>query len=104
MQLEITPEAAAEVIRHGGVIAIDYIPPIAWGGTPQVSVDTYLKRKNLSRYNRETRDGVDVLIAPFLVQATRRITLDYRRRFLRRTRDVEVEPRWDHFHGPACRR
>lgn len=70
---------------------------------PEVSVDTYLRRKNLSRYNRQTRDGVDVLIAPFLVQAARRITLDYRRGFLRRTLDVEVEPRWDRFHGPACR-
>ncbi len=29
MQLEITPAAAAEVLRRGGVVAIDYIPPIA---------------------------------------------------------------------------
>ncbi len=29
MQLEITPDAAAEIVRRGGVVAIDYIPPIA---------------------------------------------------------------------------
>lgn len=29
MQLEITPAAAAEIGRRGGIVAIDYIPPIA---------------------------------------------------------------------------
>ncbi len=68
-----------------------------------MSVDTYLKRKNLSRYNLERRYGIDVLVAPFLMQAARVITLDYRRGLLRRKLDVTVEPRSDHFHGPACR-
>lgn len=29
MQLDVTPAAAAEVLRRGGTVAIDYIPPIA---------------------------------------------------------------------------
>lgn len=68
-----------------------------------MSVDTYLKHKNLSRYNRQRQDDLEVLIAPFLVQAARSITLDFTRGLLRRRFQVFVEPRRDHFHSTACR-
>ncbi len=68
-----------------------------------MSVDTYLKRKNLSRYNRQRHDEVEVLIAPFLVQAARSISLDFAKGLFRRRFEVFVEPRRDHFHSNACR-
>lgn len=68
-----------------------------------MSVDTYLKGKNLTRYHRVRHDGLEVLVTPFLVSAARTIVLDYRRGFLWRSLQVEVEPRDDHFHSSSCR-
>ena len=39
-------------------------------------VDTYLKRKNLSRYRTEQHDGLTVHIAPALTQWAERVVVD----------------------------
>ena len=67
-----------------------------------MSVDTYLKRKNLAPYRRVEQEGVRVLVAPILATQARRITLDVRRRLLWTSLTAEIEARGDHFHSPAC--
>jgi hypothetical protein len=68
-----------------------------------VSVDTYLKGKNLAPYQRLRRDGLQVLLAPVLNSQAAVIELSVRRVLLRKTLSVYVEPRGDHFHAPSCR-
>jgi hypothetical protein len=70
---------------------------------PEVSVDTYLKRKNLRPYRRLPVDDVEVLVAPILVQQAKRIIVSRRRGLWGGAFEVEVEPRGTHFHSPACR-
>ena len=62
-----------------------------------MSVDTYLKRKNTSRYS-VLRDGdVKILVAGSLVRWARRVELDARRFLVWRRFAVEVAPL--HVHG-----
>jgi hypothetical protein len=68
-----------------------------------VSVDTYLKRKNLAPYRRMPVGDVEVLVAPILVQQASRIVVARRRGLFGGSFDVDIEPRGDHFHSPACR-
>lgn len=68
-----------------------------------MSVDTYLKRKNLAPYEHIERDGVEVLVARILTQQARRITIDARRWLLWRSLVADAEPHDDHFHSGACR-
>jgi hypothetical protein len=67
-----------------------------------VSVDTYLKRKNLTRYQRVQHGGVEILVAPILASQASRISLDVRRGWFTRSFELQVEPLGDHFHSPAC--
>lgn len=68
---------------------------------PEVSVDTYLKRKNLSRYHAMERDGLRLLISPALLAQASVVRLDVHRMLFWKSFDVEVEPKDDHFHGPT---
>jgi hypothetical protein len=67
-----------------------------------VSVDTYLRRKNVSRYHRLEHEGVAILLAPRLIEQAASVHLDVGRSLFRRTITVAAEPRFDHFHGPGC--
>lgn len=64
-----------------------------------MSVDTYLKGKDLSAYTRVEHDDIAVLVAPTMARWSERISLVARRGLVRRSLDVAVE----HVHGPACR-
>ena len=67
-----------------------------------MSVDTYLKGKNTSRYRRVEHEGLEFLVAPTLVAQARTINLDVRRSLIFwRSFQIEVVPREDHFHGPT---
>lgn len=68
-----------------------------------MSVDTYLKGKNLSRYRAVYHDDMKLLIAPTLYSQARSITLDVSDFLLWRSLKAEVEPVGDHFHSPGCR-
>jgi hypothetical protein len=63
-----------------------------------VSVDTYLKGKDVSAYQRVTDGDVEVLVAPALVGMTRRLDVATRGVAFFRGFDVTVE----HEHGSAC--
>lgn len=68
-----------------------------------MSVDTYLRRKNVGRYQRLQYDDIELLIAPSLRQQAASLTLAIRRTvFLQRAFSVEAIPRAGHFHGPGC--
>lgn len=67
-----------------------------------MSVDTYLRGKNVSRYHRIEHDGIELLISPQLLQQAEAVALGVRRSFFRRVFDVEAVPRGGHFHGPSC--
>jgi hypothetical protein len=62
-----------------------------------VSVDTYLKGKNLSRYSVAQQDDVQILIAFSLMQWAKRVELDVKQFLLWKSFDIEVE----HRHGPT---
>lgn len=62
-----------------------------------MSVDTYLKGKNLSAYQRVEQDGVAVLIAPALTQWASSTVVDARRGVMRERFAVGV----DHKHQPT---
>jgi hypothetical protein len=64
-----------------------------------VSVDTYLKGKNLAPYARISGDGVEVMVDPALVQLSSRLHVGTRGAAFWRGFDITVE----HQHGPACR-
>jgi hypothetical protein len=67
-----------------------------------VSVDTYLKGKDTSRYQRVTPEehaDLEVLVSPTMARFSRRVSVDTRVGLFGRHLDVEVE----HEHGPACR-
>ena len=68
-----------------------------------MSVDTYLKGKNLQRYRTVLHEDVKVLVAPALYAQARSIRLELSDFILWRSLRAEVEPIGDHFHGPACR-
>ena len=64
-----------------------------------MSVDTYLKRKNTSSYQRLQQNGLEILIAGGLQRFAKRIELDAKRFLLWRSFDVWVEVK--HAHGPT---
>ena len=68
-----------------------------------MSVDTYLKGKNLARYRTVLYEDLKLLVAPALYGQARSIRLDVSDFILWRSLRAEVEPMGDHFHSPACR-
>jgi hypothetical protein len=68
-----------------------------------VSVDTYLKGKDLSRYRTVLNEDVRIVVAPLLHSQARTITLDVSDFLFWRSLKAEVEPIGDHFHSPSCR-
>jgi len=63
-----------------------------------VSVDTYLKGKNTSRYRVMRQDDVKILIAPRLVEWAKSVRLDAKRFLFWDSFDIEVE----HRHTRSC--
>jgi hypothetical protein len=64
-----------------------------------VSVDTYLKRKNLEPYTPIEHQGVTIYVAHALQRWAEAVTVDTRRSLFGQGFDVEAL----HKHGLACR-
>ena len=64
-----------------------------------MSVDTYLKGKDTSRYQRLRHEDVEVLVAPSMARWSQAVRMTASGPRFRRRFDVAVE----HEHGPACR-
>lgn len=64
-----------------------------------MSVDTYMKGKDLTPYERVAADDVEVLVDPALAQLASHLEVGTRGAAFWRGFDVTVE----HEHGPACR-
>ena len=64
-----------------------------------MSVDTYLKGKDTSRYTGVDHEGTSILLSPSLVRWAGSVALDVRRSLLRRRFAVHVA----HRHTAACR-
>jgi hypothetical protein len=62
-----------------------------------VSVDTYLKRKNLTKYQTQELDGIELLITPLLSQWASRVEVDIDRFLFWKRFDVIA----DHAHRPT---
>jgi hypothetical protein len=62
-----------------------------------VSVDTYLKRKNLSPYIAIQHDDVKIFVAPTLSRWAKTVHLDVKQFLLWRSFEVAAE----HHHGPT---
>ena len=62
-----------------------------------MSVDTYLKRKNLTKYQTQELDGIEVLITPVLSQWASRVQVDIDRFLFWKRFDVIA----DHAHRPT---
>lgn len=62
-----------------------------------MSVDTYLKRKNLTKYQTQELDGIEVLITPVLSQWASRVEIDIDRFLFWKRFDVIA----DHAHRPT---
>ena len=62
-----------------------------------MSVDTYLKGKNLDAYQRIEQDGVEILVAPQLVQWAQHTRVDAKTGLLRERFSILV----DHRHQPT---
>ena len=62
-----------------------------------MSVDTYLKHKNLTKYQRQELDGIEVLITPVLSQWASRVEVDIDRFLFWKRFDVIA----DHAHRPT---
>ena len=63
-----------------------------------MSVDTYLKRKNLSPYSVLERDGVKLYLSPSLWRWAKSVTVNTRQGWFSKGFDVEVE----HRHTTSC--
>ena len=67
-----------------------------------MSVDTYLKGKNVTRgYQVVDRDGVKILVATSLVQWAKHVWIETSRFLFWHSIEVEAEPK--HEHGATCR-
>ena len=64
-----------------------------------MSVDTYLKGKNTSKYQRVRQNELEILIPPGLSRFAKRIELDAKKFLFWRGFDVWVEAK--HAHGPT---
>jgi hypothetical protein len=62
-----------------------------------VSVDTYLKGKNLASYQRVNYGDLEVLIAPTLPRWAASVRLDVKKFLFWKSFDVSA----DHAHGPT---
>ena len=62
-----------------------------------MSVDTYLKGKNLSKYQPVEIDGVELLVTPVLNQWASRVEVEVNRFLFWKRFDVFA----DHRHGPT---
>jgi hypothetical protein len=62
-----------------------------------VSVDTYLKRKNLSKYQTRELNGIQVLVTPVLSQWASRVEIELNRFLFWKRFDVFA----DHLHRPT---
>ncbi len=62
-----------------------------------MSVDTYLKGKNLDVYERVEQEGVEILVAPQLVKWAQQTRLDAKPGLLRERFTIAV----DHRHQPT---
>ena len=62
-----------------------------------MSVDTYLKRKNLTKYQTQELDGIELLITPLLSQWASRVEVDIDRFLFWKRFDVIA----DHAHRPT---
>ena len=67
-----------------------------------MSVDTYLQRKNTSKYQKLEHEGVRVMVSPTLAQQAKTVYVDLKRFLLWTQYTVEAEPLRGHFHGSAC--
>lgn len=63
-----------------------------------MSVDTYLRGKNLSQYRRLSYDDVEILLAPKLVDWAKNVYLDTKQFLLWKSFEVEAE----HRHTITC--
>ena len=63
-----------------------------------MSVDTYLKRKNLAPYSELTQGDVRILVAPSLQRWAEAVYVGAKQFLLWKSFDIEVE----HRHGPTC--
>ncbi len=63
-----------------------------------MSVDTYLKGKNVSRYAAVKHGDVTILVAPSLLRWAKSVHLDVKQFLIWKSFDIEAE----HQHGPAC--
>lgn len=66
-----------------------------------MSVDTYLQRKNVSKYQKAVHQGVQLMVSPTLVQQARSVYVGLKRFLFWTQHTVEAEPLGGHFHGPA---
>ncbi len=62
-----------------------------------MSVDTYLKRKNLAPYHTIEQGGVKILVAPSLIRWAEAVQLDVKQFLIWKSFQIEVE----HRHGPT---
>ena len=62
-----------------------------------MSVDTYLKGKNLTRYRAVDHEDVKVLVAPSLLQWAANVYLDAKQFLVWKSFSIAVE----HRHGPT---
>lgn len=65
-----------------------------------MSVDTYLKRKNLAPYSAIQHEGVKIMVATSLVQWAQAVQIGVRQGWFSKSFDVEAIP--SHEHGPSC--
>ena len=62
-----------------------------------MSVDTYLKRKNLAPYQTIEHEGVKILVAPSLIRWAQSVQLQVKQFLIWKSFQIEVE----HRHGPT---
>lgn len=63
-----------------------------------MSVDTYLKRKNLAPYRAVEQDDVKVLVSPNLIKWAKAVRVETKQFLIWRSFQVAAE----HLHRPSC--
>ena len=66
-----------------------------------MSVDTYLKGKNTSRYSATDHEGVKILVAPQLLQWAQAVQVGTKQFLIWRSFDIEAVAK-PHKHGINC--
>ena len=67
-----------------------------------MSVDTYLRGKNMKKYKMAVHEGIQVMISPDLIQQASTVHLGLKRFLFWKQYTVDAVPIRGHFHGPAC--